>query len=69
MLAAIQAAGPVVSWGALRREFKDLKRLRKVLQGLVRNGELEQDDQGNYLLGDAGREMCCLLYTSPSPRD
>ena len=58
MLAAIQAAGPVVSWGALRREFKDLKRLRKVLQGLVRNGELEQDDQGNYLLGDAGREMC-----------
>lgn len=56
MLAVVQASGRVVSWGALRREFDDLKRLRNVLRGLVRNGQLEQDELGNYLVGDASRE-------------
>jgi len=45
--------GGVVTWAELRDEFRDLKRLRNLVRGLVRNGELEQDRAGNYFLPGA----------------
>lgn len=57
VLEMVRSSGPVVSWAQLRHQFDDLKRLRNVLRGLVRNGELDQDELGNYLVGDADREL------------
>ena len=53
--------GGVVTWAELRAEFQDLKRLRNLVRGLVRNGELEQDRAGNYYLpGAAGSGEFCV---------
>ena len=43
-----------MTWAELRDQFQDLKRLRNLVRGLVRNGELEQDRAGNYYLPGAG---------------
>ena len=52
--------GGVVTWAELRDEFQDLKRLRNLVRGLVRNGELEQDRAGNYYLpGASGSDELC----------
>ena len=45
--------GGVITWAELRDQFRDLKRLRNLVRGLVRNGDLEQDRGGNYYLPGA----------------
>ena len=38
----------------------------RVLTGL---GDSDADGYADFLIGSAGRDYSCLLYTSPSPRD
>ena len=62
--------GGVVTWAELREEFRDLKRLRNLVRGLVRNGELEQDRAGNYYLpGAEGSGEFCVGLVVAAGRD
>ena len=59
----------IVTWGELRSEFPDTKRLRNVVRGLVRNGELQQDQAGNYYLAGAegtGERLTGTLVPAPA---
>jgi ribonuclease R len=48
VLTAIEAADEALSWQQLKARFSDHRRLRLVLKGLERNGELERDHKGRY---------------------
>jgi len=62
--------GGVVTWAELRDQFQDLKRLRSLARGLVRNGELEQDRAGNYYLpGAEGAGEFCVGLVVAAGRD
>ena len=50
------SGGRPVDWHAFKVRFGSSKRLRNVLKGLLRTGQLEQDGSGRYHLPGAGGE-------------
>ncbi|MEM7218130.1 MAG: ribonuclease R [Pseudomonadota bacterium] len=66
---AASAKGRPVDWHAFKARFGSSKRLRNVLKGLLRTGQLEQDGAGRYHLpGKAGAGLTAAVEADAGGR-